>query len=91
MLIILRDLKDSENNTENPGTEGFAANRERCNEKQWLEAEAWPMQMSSEALNCKQRDWDKLVEEWVDVSAPDVLGGSYCATPGSDWVKSNDL
>lgn len=49
------------------------------------------MQMSSEALNCKQRDWDKLVEEWVDVSALDVLSGSYCAPPGSAWVKSNDL
>lgn len=40
MLIIPRGLKDSENSTENPGTEGFAAHRERRKEKQWLEAEA---------------------------------------------------
>jgi len=39
MLIIPRGRKDL-GVTQNPGTEGFAANRERHNEKQWLEAEA---------------------------------------------------
>ena len=90
MLIIPRDHKDL-GVTENPGTEGFAAKRERHNEKQRLEAKAWPMQMGSEALNYKQRDWDKLAEEWVDFSTLDVLNASYCAPPGSDWVKPNDL
>lgn len=47
--------------------------------------------MSSEALNYKQRDWDKLVEEWLDFSTLDVLNASYCSPPGSDWVKANDL
>ena len=49
------------------------------------------MQMGSEALNYKQRDWDKLAEEWEDFSTLDVLNASYCAPPGSDRVKPNDL
>lgn len=42
---------------------------------------------AGEALNYTQRDWDELLEEWVDFSTLGILNASSCAPPGSDPVR----